>query len=493
MGRRATVVVFAALIVFGAGLRFWKLSGVGLWYDELWFVVGASDHSLEEMYRQWLLGDPHPPGFLLANFLWFKVVPNDELWSRLPSALAGVATLLFLLFGTKKTLSLDERLTSAAFVSLSYASIYYALTVKQYAAMMLFATVATVAYLEVVRSRRFDWGVALRFGGSFVALAWLNYFATLYVALLGGLLLLALRREQAELRRAFKAAAAVVVLCLPLVPFQVIVLQETPGDWQHDSFAALASDALPHLFFRHPRVGFMVAALVGAALVSIALRKEAREALRTERNVHLLLVAGLGLALFLSLGLFKPTFFIRYFLIVFPVTLLGFGVVVAAAFPLRSVAFALVPLVFFSEAALVEYREFDGFMRQHWDKSVDLVLANAKPSDLVVVLGWPQDKTALEYLREKNELGVYYVHNLSFYRYYFRRRGADEVAAKLEVVMPSVSSTTAFIERARGRTVWVLGGHHIKFDDDALEVLKQQAKDYEFTQLFSTRVYRATF
>ena len=35
MGRRATVFVFAALIVFGAGLRFWKLSSVGLWYDEL--------------------------------------------------------------------------------------------------------------------------------------------------------------------------------------------------------------------------------------------------------------------------------------------------------------------------------------------------------------------------------------------------------------------------------------------------------------------------
>ena len=493
MGRRATVVVFAALILVGVALRFWKLAAVGLWYDELWTVVGASDRSFSEMYREWMLGDPHPPGFFIANFLWFKVAPNDELWARLPSALAGVATLLFLLFRTSKILSLDERLMSGAFVSLSYAAISYALTVKQYAAMLLFAMVATVAYLEVVQSRRFDRGVALRFCGSFVALAWLNYFATLYAALLGALLLLALRRDRVQLGRAVKAAAVVVALCLPLLPFQYVMMKDTPGDWQHDSFAALVSDSLPQLFFRHPRVGFMVGAVVVATLVSFAVRREARVELRSQRNFHLLLVAGGGLALFLALGLVKPVYFIRYFLILFPVVLLGLGIVVAAAFPLRSIAFALVPLAFFSEAALVEYREFDGFARQQWDKSVDLVLAKAKPEDLVVVLGWPQNKTALEYLREKNENGVYYVRNLSFYRYYFRRRGADERAAKLEVVMPSLASTTALIERARGHTVWVLGGHHLKFDDDALEAVKTQGRDYEFTQLFSTRVYKATF
>jgi hypothetical protein len=489
---RALLVCFGLLLVAGCAMRFWRLGEVGLWYDELWSVVGASDRPLSEVYREWMAGDPHPPGYFLFFFAWFKVFPNDEFWARIPSALAGVATVAYLLFGTRRVLSLDERVMSASFAGLSHAYVLYALTAKQYALMLLGATVMTVAYLELTAARRFDRGVALRFYGSAVVLAWLNYFATVYAALLGLAALVLLRGDRTELKRGLSYSALAALAGAPLLWFQYLMLRYTPGDWQHDSFRELAADFLPHLFFVDPLVPAFAAALAIAALLSIvALRPE----LRTARNGHLLGVT-VGIVGFLLLaGAFKPIFFIRYFLIAFPALLLGLGVLTAAAFPLRSAWLAVLPLAFFTRAAVVEFRHADGLQRQAWNKSVDLVLAAKKPGDVVCVLGASQDKTMLEYLQAGDEWSLYYVRNLSFYRYYFRRRGADELASELTVVQPSRESAADALakHRAPGRTLWVLGGHHLKYSDEAAELLRTEAREYEMTQLFSTRVYRVAF
>ena len=112
--RALTLTAFGALIAFGCFLRFWKLTDVGLWYDELWTVVGASDRPFMEMYREWILGDSHPPGFFLFYFAWFKIVPNTEFWARIPSAIVGVITVMYLLFRTQRVLTRDERIMSAS-------------------------------------------------------------------------------------------------------------------------------------------------------------------------------------------------------------------------------------------------------------------------------------------------------------------------------------------------------------------------------------------
>lgn len=494
--RRALLLAFGLVLLFGCAIRFWRIADVGLWYDELWSVVGASERPFRELYREWMVGDPHPPGYFLFLFAWFKVFPNDELWSRIPSALAGVATVAWVAFGTRRTLTLDERVMGAGFVALSHTYVLYALTAKQYAAMLLFATVATVSYLELAESRRFERALAVRFFGALAVLAWLNYFATVYAAILGVLALWAVRGEdKAELRRGLGYSALTALVCSPLLWFQYLMLVYTPGDWQRDSFKALLADWLPHLFFDDPSVPYFAGGLTLAVFVALAAQPAARQALRTERNGRLLLVACGALGFLLLAGVFKPVYFIRYFIITFPALLLGVGVVVAAAFPLRKWWLALVPLLFFSRAAVVEFRQAAGLMRQQWDKSVDLVLSAAKPDDIVLVLGASQDKTMFEYLQAGDELGVYYVRNLKFYQYYFRRRGAHALAERLEVVQVSKESAAAVSSKHRdsGRTVWILGGHHIKYTDEALAELKANTKEFEFTQLFSTRVYKAVF
>src|SRR5215471_20705834 len=126
--RTLTLVAFGSVIAFGCVLRFWKLADVGLWYDELWTVVGASNRPFGELYREWMLGDSHPPGFFLFYFAWLKAVPATEFWARLPSALAGVLTVAYLLFGTARVLTKNERLAVASLVSVSYVYVLWALT-----------------------------------------------------------------------------------------------------------------------------------------------------------------------------------------------------------------------------------------------------------------------------------------------------------------------------------------------------------------------------
>ena len=489
------IAAFGALIGFGCVLRFWKLGEAGLWYDELWTVVGASDRPFREMYRDWIVGDPHPPGYFLFYFAWFKVFPNDEFWARLPNAAAGLLTALFLLFGARKVLSRDERVFASALASFSYLYLFYAVNVKQYSAMILLGTVATVIYLQIVEDRRLMPRTGLALGAACVGLAYLNHFAMAYSWVLIGLLAVTFRSAPTVLRPLGKVAIAVAVAYLPIAYFlyfpPLYASVSPPGQ-----LATLASDLLPSLFFQDS--GFVTGSLavLGAGLaLPFVLGRPARFEQRQCRNRHVLWILITFACILLAVGLAQPIFTIRYFLVLFPVVLIGLAILTAAAFPISRGWLAVLPLIFFARAAVVDFRAVDGMRRQEWDKSVDLVLASAQPDDAVYVLGADPGRTMLDFLRAGDVDGVVYLKNVKFYEYYFRRRGADEVAARLEVVEPSVQSARALAGEYRrtGKTVYVLAGHHIQFDDEALWVVEQAALDVEITWLYSTIVYEIRF
>jgi hypothetical protein len=147
-------------------------------------------------------------------------------------ALAGVANVLFVLIGARRTFTRHERVFAATFVALSHGLISYALTCKQYSAMLLLLTVSLVACLEVAQTRRLARRLAWWLGLSVTALAWLNSLAVLVFFVF---LLVTLWSERAERLKLLRLAAVISLACLPLVYFQLTVLRYTPGDWQKDS------------------------------------------------------------------------------------------------------------------------------------------------------------------------------------------------------------------------------------------------------------------
>jgi hypothetical protein len=171
------------------------------------------------------------------------------------------------------------------------------------------------------------------------------------------------------------------------------------------------------------------------------------------------------------------------------------GIVTAAVFPITSGWLSILPLLFFYNAAVVQLHSFNGMQRQQWDKSVDLVLARRQPDEPVYVLGAKTDKTEFDYLREGDVDGVYYVRNVRFYEYYFKRRGAPALAASLRVVEPTAESVRGLAGRFRrgGATVYILAGHHIRYTGDALRTLEQVTRHIEVTPLNGTLVYKVAF
>ena len=492
LGPRQTALLasFGALIAFGCLLRFWKLGEDGFWYDELWTVVGASGRPFTEMMSEWALGDPHPPGYYLLYFAWLKLVPNDELWARLPNAVAGAVTVIYLLLGTRRVLTRDERIFGAALASFSYLYVFYSVNVKQYSAVLLLTTVATVSYLEIVRDRRLERRAEIALAATTVGLAYLNHFALAYACVLLALLAFTFRGVPLVLRPLRRVAIVLAVAYLPIAYFLYFALLYS-GNTEQSRLGTLMADALPNLFFDDRT--FVAVGLVLLALALIG--RGTQTSLRSARNRHILLIIGTFAAVLLALSLVAPIFTIRYFIVLFPASLLGLAILTAAAFPISIGWWAILPLAFFARGAVVDFRAVDSMQRQEWDTSVDLVLAASQPGDPVYVLGANTDRTMLDYLVEGDVDRVVYLKNLPFYEYYFRRRGADEVANRLRVVEPYLASARALIHEYRqtGKTVFILGGHHIQFDEESWWALQQAASSVQTKWLYSTVIYKLTF
>jgi 4-amino-4-deoxy-L-arabinose transferase-like glycosyltransferase len=494
--RAFILVAFASLTAFGCVLRFWKLSGVGLWYDELWTVVGASNRPFGEMYRNWILGDAHPPGFFVFYFLWFKVVPAREVWARLPSAVAGVATVAYLLWATDRILSRNERLYVAALASLSYIYIFYALSVKQYSALLLLATVDTIAYLEIVAARRVDRRAGVTLTAASLALAYLNYFGMVYAAMLIALLLVTFRGDRPVRQRLLRIGLVGAVGAAPIAPFLYLQIKYNIDAWQPYEVGAFLADLGPSLFFNDPvYIARSAGILVLVLIVRVVVGWETRRQLWTNRNRHLALIVAAFGGFMLALGLFRPIFYVRYFLALAPAVLLVVGIATAAAFPLERGWPAIPLLAFFLHAAAIQFRSIDGLQREQWDKSVDVVLASGARSDGVYVLGASTDRTEFDYLRRGDVDGVFNVRNVDFYRYYFRRRGASETAAHLHVIPPTVEGARGLAARFHGTraTIYILGAHHLQLGNEALGVLRPVTRRMEVISMNSTLVYKLTF
>ena len=490
------LLAFGLLIAFGCVLRFWKLATVGLWYDELWTVVGASNRPFGEMYREWILGDSHPPGFFVFYFAWFKLVPPTEFWARLPSAIAGTLTVGYLLWGTRRVLARNERVIAATFASLSYVYVFYALSVKQYSALLLLTTIATIVYLEIVAVRRIDLRNAIALVVTVSALAYLNYFGLVFAGILLALLLVALWRDVAARRSVLRIVGVCALVCAPIAPFLYLQVRYDIDAWQPYQVSTFLANVEPYLFFNDAAYVARALGLLALVLaVRAAVVPDVRRALWTPRNAHLAIVVAAFGGFMIVLGLFKPIFYVRYFLAMVPAVLLGLGILTAAAFPLDAGWSAIVLLLFFGHAAATQFRTIDALQREQWDKSVDFVLGSRSATDAIYILGADTSKTEFDYLREGDVDGVFNVRNLVFYRYYFRRRGAAAVAARLNVALPTADSVRELAGRFHdtGRTIYVLAGHHVQYTGDALATLKRVARRMEVTSMNGTLVYKLVF
>jgi uncharacterized membrane protein len=130
----------ALVVLVGALLRLWDLDGLSLWNDELssWW---RSSGPLSEIWQR-IVADVHPAGYYLLLHVWQLVFGDSEALLRLPSAIAGIATLLVVYRWGTFIAGPNMALVATALAAVAPALVTRSQSARPYALLVLCLTLA---------------------------------------------------------------------------------------------------------------------------------------------------------------------------------------------------------------------------------------------------------------------------------------------------------------------------------------------------------------
>jgi hypothetical protein len=202
----------AGLVVLAAGLRFSTLGLQSFWYDEAFTPVHVLHSSLWATLRSVAHTENTPP-------LWYVIVWGDArllgtgaLALRLPSALAGVATVAVAWAIGRELAGARAALLAGAFVAVNPLFVWFSQEARAYALFVLAAALSMLCFLRAQREPTARRMTAFALTGS---LALLTHYFAVFLLIPMALWLLAARATR---RAALGAIAALTVLGLALVP-----------------------------------------------------------------------------------------------------------------------------------------------------------------------------------------------------------------------------------------------------------------------------------
>jgi Dolichyl-phosphate-mannose-protein mannosyltransferase len=155
----AVALILGLLLVAGAALRL-SVAGQSMLGDELatYWIVSTNDFGgvISTVESD---AEISPPLSFLLSRLAVQIDLTPEML-RLPSLLAGLATIPLVYLLGLRTVGRGPALLAAAFTTLSPFMIYYSAEARGYALMMALVTTSTLSMLLAVDQRRARWWVA---------------------------------------------------------------------------------------------------------------------------------------------------------------------------------------------------------------------------------------------------------------------------------------------------------------------------------------------
>ena len=133
-----SVIFFSAI---GIGMRLFLLDYQSLWGDEIYTAL-LSQHDLPLWYifNERILGDVHPPLYIIIMHYWTMLTGVSETTLRIPSVLFSILTIIVAFFYARRLLPKDALYFFLALISCSYAGIYFAQEARSYTLLILFST-----------------------------------------------------------------------------------------------------------------------------------------------------------------------------------------------------------------------------------------------------------------------------------------------------------------------------------------------------------------
>ncbi|MDQ6776234.1 MAG: glycosyltransferase family 39 protein, partial [Actinomycetota bacterium] len=134
-------LALVAVLVLGAGLRFWGLGAQSFWYDEIATTVvikGSFWHVFTIVDKQ----EATPPLYYVLAWIWTRVGGVTETGVRSLSAVAGVATIWFTWAATREAISARAGVLAAAVVAVNPMLIWYSQEARAFALLTLLASMS---------------------------------------------------------------------------------------------------------------------------------------------------------------------------------------------------------------------------------------------------------------------------------------------------------------------------------------------------------------
>ena len=209
----------AALVALAAVLRLSTLGLQSFWYDEAFTPIHVLRPSLWATLRGVVHTENTPPLWYLVAWADSRVLGTGEVALRLPSALAGIATVPVAWMIGRELAGRRAALLAAAIVAVNPLFVWYSQEARAYALFVLTAAVAMLCFLRIenavapAESGRSGRGPILAFAAS-GSLALLTHYFAVFLLIPMALLLL---RDPRRRRAALPAIAVIAAVGLALV------------------------------------------------------------------------------------------------------------------------------------------------------------------------------------------------------------------------------------------------------------------------------------
>jgi hypothetical protein len=202
----------AALVVLAAALRLSTLDLQSFWYDEAYTPVHVLHASLGATLRAMVHSENSPPLWYLIAWADYRVLGSGEIALRLPSALAGIATVPVAWAIGRELAGRRAAIIAAALVAVNPLFVWYSQEARAYGLFVLAAALALLCFIRAERDPTPRRMAAFAAAG---VLALVSHYFAVFLLVPMAAWLLAERRTR---KRALPAVGALTLAGLALVP-----------------------------------------------------------------------------------------------------------------------------------------------------------------------------------------------------------------------------------------------------------------------------------
>ncbi len=246
--RSKTLLLLAAVLLVGGGLRLAMLESRVLWFDEAVSLSVAQSGPAGAVVAA--KDDTHPPLYHLALHYWLRLAPGES-GARLFSAAAGLLTVLVVFAIGYRLGGRPAAVTAGLLLAICPLHVWYSQELRMYALQTLLIALSWWLLLRALEQR--DTASWLFYALTTTAALYTQY-TTLYSIAAQNLYVIATQsRTKLPWRMWWRSQAALAILFLPWVPVFWHHLQAKtfgywmrPLDWADPlRFLALLSGAIP--------------------------------------------------------------------------------------------------------------------------------------------------------------------------------------------------------------------------------------------------------